>query len=217
MRHKIALALTVLTVTSQTALGAGTNLIINNRMVETTVNPEQVSGTTLVPIRVVSEEMGAEVKWDKTTQTITILKDERTITLKIGSKQGKVNDVTSTLLVAPILKNGTTMVPLRFISESLDVPVEWDNAAKTVLVNTAKTAVIGTVKLDEIDDKFIQIAEEVLSADVVCIGKFDKEGKEYYKFSPVAEVGARVIINEDAELFDSYIYEEDGTLVMFQQ
>ncbi len=217
MKHKLALALAVLTVASQGVLGATTNLIINNRMVETAVKPQQIEGTTLVPIRVVSEQMGAEVKWDNSTQTITILKDESTITLKIGSKEGRVNDTTSTLLVAPILKDGTTMVPLRFISESLDVPVEWDNIAKAVLVNTAKTAVVGTVNLNEVEDKLIKIAEDILSADVVCIGKFNKEGKDYYKFSPVGEIGARVIVNEDEELFDSYIYDAEGALVMFQQ
>ena len=217
MRHKIALVLTVLTVTSQTALGAGTNLIINNRLVETSVQPEQINGTTLVPIRVVSEQMGAEVKWDKITQTITISQEEDIITLKIGSKEGKVNGVTSALLVAPILKNGTTMVPLRFISESLEVPVSWDNVAKMVIVNTARTAAIGTINLEEIEDKIIEKAKEILCADVVCIGEFEKEGKQYYKFSTVADIGSRIIINEDEEFFDLKEYEEDGELVMFQK
>ncbi len=218
MKHKLLLGLAVLTIASQGVLGASTtNLIINNRVIETPVNPQQIEGTTLVPIRVVSEQMGAEVKWDKTTQTITILKQKSTITLKIGSKEGKVNDKTYALPVAPSLKDGTTMVPLRFISESLNVPVEWDDESKTVLVNTAKKAVVGTVDLDEIEDKFIKIAENVLAADVVCIGKFNKEGKEHYKFSTVGEIGVRVIISEDIEFFDAYKYDEDGVLVMIQR
>ncbi|ADL70142.1 copper amine oxidase domain protein [Thermoanaerobacterium thermosaccharolyticum DSM 571] len=47
-------------------------LIINGQQVYTDVPPQIVNGTTLVPIRVISETLGAKVNWDGNTQTVTV-------------------------------------------------------------------------------------------------------------------------------------------------
>lgn len=92
---------------------------------------------TLVPVRTISEELGAVVDWDKTTQTVTITKDEDTITMIIGNPTMVKNSVASTLQVAPAIKDGRTMVPLRFISENLGARVEWIAATYSIKIITS--------------------------------------------------------------------------------
>lgn len=93
---------------------------------------------TLVPVRFVSEALGATVDWEGTIQTVTIKHRANTIKLKIGESKATVNDQTKTFDTKAILQNGRTMVPLRFISETLGAQVEWiakTNTVKVILDN----------------------------------------------------------------------------------
>ncbi len=94
------------------------------------------SGRTLVPVRFVSEKLGAVVAWDQASQTVTITKGSDTINMKIGNTTVTKNGNTSKIDVAPIVSNGRTMVPLRFVSEQLGVYVEWKQATSTVVIMT---------------------------------------------------------------------------------
>ena len=110
-------------------------LIINYQQVEPTVAPVISNNTTLVPIRIISEELGSRVNWDNTKKRVTIQKGKDVIELYIGSKTAYVNGKAVTLLTTPIIKQGTTLVPIRFISEQLGAYVEWDNTEKIIMIN----------------------------------------------------------------------------------
>ena len=110
-------------------------LIINQKQVEPTVAPVISNNTTLVPIRIISEELGSKVNWDNTKKRVTIQKGKDVIELYIGSKTAYVNGKAVTLLTTPIIKQGTTLVPIRFISEQLGAYVEWDNTEKIIMIN----------------------------------------------------------------------------------
>lgn len=92
------------------------------------------NGNTMVPLRGIFEALGAKVDWNKATQTITANKDEKKITLTIGNKTAIANGVRASLNAAPKVKNGTTLVPLRFISQALGAKVRWDQENKIVLI-----------------------------------------------------------------------------------
>lgn len=89
----------------------------------------------LIPVRFVSEELGAKVLWDKANQKVTISDDKNTVTLVIGQKQIKVNGVTKELDTQAIIKDTRTFVPIRFVSEALGATVEWDSKGKSVYIN----------------------------------------------------------------------------------
>ena len=74
MRRKFVVFLATVAVSCQVVSASNINLIINGKVIESSVSPVQEQGTTLVPLRVVSEELGAKVQWDKGTQKITITK-----------------------------------------------------------------------------------------------------------------------------------------------
>lgn len=92
------------------------------------------NGNTMVPLRGIFEALGAKVHWNKATQTITAHKGENQISLTIGKKTAKANGASKTLSIAPKVKNGTTLVPLRFISQALGAKVQWDQKNEIVSI-----------------------------------------------------------------------------------
>ncbi len=106
-----------------------------------------IDGTTLVPLRVISEGLGAQVDWNESDYTVTVQDGDKTITLKIGSTDATVNGGSYTLLAAPELKDDTTMVPIRFISETLDANVEWEQETMKVTISS-KTESTELAKID---------------------------------------------------------------------
>ena len=112
-------------------------LLINGK--EVTVETPYIAGegTTLVPLRVITEAFGAEVLWEGETKTITLNYPDVTIILQIDNITAKVNDHTEELAVAPTLSaSGVTMVPLRFISETFGAEVGYNEGAITVTKST---------------------------------------------------------------------------------
>ncbi|WP_238403701.1 CotH kinase family protein [Paenibacillus paridis] len=95
------------------------------------------SGRVLVPIRGIFEALGADLKWDNAAKTITAIKDNRIIVLTIGSSTAYVNGVAVTLEAAPTILNARTVVPLRFIADSLNKETNWNSATSTVTINSA--------------------------------------------------------------------------------
>ena len=84
------------------------------------------------------ENLGADIAWDDATETVTGTKDDLTVTLKIGDTTAYVNGREVTLDVPAMLLYDRTMVPIRFVSESLGAKVDWEEASKTVFITPAK-------------------------------------------------------------------------------
>lgn len=99
------------------------------------VPPMIKDGRTLVPFRKLAEGLGAIVTYNPTDRTITLVKDENTVVLTLGSKIALVNGEEQTLDVAAQLVGSRTLVPLRFISEGLKADVKWYSDTKTIVVN----------------------------------------------------------------------------------
>lgn len=106
-------------------------------------------GSVLVPLRGVFEKLGAGVQYAGETHTITAVKGDTTVSLRLGDPNAFVNGMPHPLSVAPRMLNGSTMVPLRFVSEALGAVVKWDAVTQIVDIVTPKppdnTPVTGTV------------------------------------------------------------------------
>ncbi|WP_422879851.1 copper amine oxidase N-terminal domain-containing protein [Neomoorella humiferrea] len=89
-------------------------------------------GRTLVPLRAIFEALGADVNWDAATQTVTGTKGATIVKLTIGSTIAYVSGQAVPLDVPGKILNGRTLVPLRFISESLGAEVVYDNSRITI-------------------------------------------------------------------------------------
>jgi hypothetical protein len=85
-------------------------------------------------VRFIAESFGATVEWVKETETIVIQLDSMTITLQIDNTTAFINGRSYILDAPPIIKNGRTFVPVRFIAESFGATVEWVKETETVII-----------------------------------------------------------------------------------
>lgn len=103
------------------------------------VQPELVNNRIMVPIRVISENLGAVVEWSNSEVTIT--KQKTKIKIKPNDSQAVVNDKSVVMDVKPYLKHNRIFVPLRFIAENFDCKVSYNNS--TVTIDTAPLTIAG--------------------------------------------------------------------------
>ncbi|WP_427340504.1 copper amine oxidase N-terminal domain-containing protein [Caloranaerobacter sp. DY30410] len=108
---------------------------INGKLVEFDVPPTIINGRTLVPVRAIFEQFGLEVDWDNETRTVIGKKDGLEIKLPVDNKKAQKNDKEIELDVPATIINGRTLVPVRFIAESLGAKVDWDRESKTVIIS----------------------------------------------------------------------------------
>lgn len=91
-------------------------------------------GVTMVPFRFIGEALGAGVNFDSASRAVSYTTPAHSVILKIGSKQGTVDGRPVTFPAPAILVNGTTMVPVRVISEGLGAQVHWNQPTATVTI-----------------------------------------------------------------------------------
>ena len=82
---------------------------------------------TLVPIRIVTETLGGKVDWNGVTKEVTLNIDGKEIKMTISKTLEKYG-------VAPVIIDGRTFVPVRFVADELGATVAWDDATKTVTI-----------------------------------------------------------------------------------
>ena len=97
--------------------------------------PYTKNDTTLVGFRAILEKLGAAVSWDENTNTVTAVKNDTEIKLTIGSDTAYVNGEAVSLLAAPEITGGSTMIPVRFIAEQLGMSVDWNESTKLITIN----------------------------------------------------------------------------------
>ncbi len=95
-------------------------------------------GRTVVPIRAIVEALGGTVSWNPENREVDVALGDKTVSLWIGKNQAKVGwmfkPIDKDPNVKPIIINGRTMLPLRFVAESLGCSVDWDPATKTITI-----------------------------------------------------------------------------------
>ncbi|MBS4006921.1 MAG: hypothetical protein KGZ45_00605 [Clostridium sp.] len=123
---------------------------VDGRELAMDVPPTVRNGRTLVPMRAIFEALGARVSWEAQTKKITGTRGTTVITLYIGRTSAIVNGRTVPLDVPPLIINGRTLVPTRFIAENLGAQVVWDsnNRLVTIRSGTAQTNQ-GTITLPD--------------------------------------------------------------------
>jgi competence protein ComEC len=104
--------------------------------------PVIVAGRTLVPIRVVIEAFGGSVAWESSTRKVTVGLGTNSLNLWIDKPQASLNGRTLAIdsaspAVVPVITNGRTMLPLRFVAESLGIDVQYEATTKMITLTFA--------------------------------------------------------------------------------
>lgn len=112
------------------------HLMVNGNLLQSDVSPKVVNGRTLVPVRVIAESLGMKIKWNDDERKVTINNDQMSLQLTIQNRNAIVNGKVIPMELSPILDHGRTLVPLRFIGETLGLSVGWDALSRVALVNS---------------------------------------------------------------------------------
>jgi len=132
------LLIVILVVSTLAVVSASTEreiFVINDgEMVRFDVQPQIINDRTMVPMRAIYEAMGATVSWDETTQTASGTKDGVTVSMTIGNPEMSVNGETLLMDAPPVIIDGRTLAPARFVAEAFGSNVEWDTNARLVMI-----------------------------------------------------------------------------------
>ncbi|MCY9703502.1 family 10 glycosylhydrolase [Paenibacillus alvei] len=113
-------------------------IFVNNKQLRTDVAPYLMPGknVTMLPFRAVGEATGASVDWDQANRKVEFRKDGHTIRLTIGDSNAEVDGQNVSLDVSASMRTGRTMVPLRFISESVGLKVDWNQQERIITIGS---------------------------------------------------------------------------------
>lgn len=100
------------------------------------VKVDNIKGNVMIPIRVVSENLGFDVRWDKSSRSVTVSSSDKSVRMVVGNAQAELDGELVDLNLPPVLSGDTTLVPLRFVSQQMGLDVKWDNAAKAVYLTS---------------------------------------------------------------------------------
>lgn len=97
-------------------------------------------GYTMVPIRFVAERLGCQVVWDDAAKKVTVKNGANVVDFTVGVKTMIKDDRIKEIPVAPAIEDDRVYVPLRAVSEGMDIDVTWNEMTRTVSVYSAAAA-----------------------------------------------------------------------------
>lgn len=134
-----------------------------------------VNGRTQVPLRVVMEQYGCDVKWDSMSSTAIITKGSTTVTVPIGKSYITVNGKNVPMDTAALVQDGHTYLPIRAVLEAFGANVKWDNGK--VSVTSASAGGFDNIYVDDDGDLIFELANgSKINAGSVSSGKNGKDG-----------------------------------------
>lgn len=185
MKKKLILGASILALAIPTFVSANSNirLWMKGNFVKSDVAPYIQQDRTMVPLRVISENLGKKVLWDSANRSVQISDDYGSV-LYLTIDKKEINDFGGgkgkriILDVAPSIKDDRTFVPLRAIAEAFGEKVDWDNDKRVVVIGEGYDT--KKIKNDEKNK-----AEDYLGLDYLynkdMAGKSDEEKAIYEK------------------------------------
>lgn len=107
---------------------------LNNEFLVFDVPAKIISDRTMVPLRFIFEKLNAKVTWVDETREIILKGDDTDITLQIDSNIALVNGEETEIDVPPVIDNGKTLIPIRFLAENLGYDVEWNQEQQMAVI-----------------------------------------------------------------------------------
>ncbi len=120
------------------------SLVVNNQLLDPPLSPIVFNDRALVPVREIFEEVGATVNYIGDTQTIEVFNDDSYVRLRINDNVAYINGDRTNIpdnvvpkLIAKVGGETKTMVPVRFISETIGLDVEFNANDGAIIIDSA--------------------------------------------------------------------------------
>lgn len=120
------------------------SLTVNGKSVETQVPPTIIDGRTMVPVRDIFEACGANVTWDPATKKITGSKGGKNVVMQVGSNKLYMNSSVATMDCTPVIIEGRTLAPARYVALGFGGTTQWDALNKVVVITGVTTPTVET-------------------------------------------------------------------------
>jgi len=130
MLSGIVLALSVASASLPAYASSDIRIVMEGVEIAADVKPEVKNNRTMVPLRIISENLGATVNWSGSE--VTLAKRGRNVTIDLESGTTVIDGTKMALDARPYARNNRTMVPLRFLAEALGSRVHYGNSTVTV-------------------------------------------------------------------------------------
>ncbi len=112
------------------------NVTVNGQSLQSDVKPfVNADGRTMLPIRAISEALGAQVQWDEATKTATLTLGDKTVKVPVGQSTIDVNGNPVPMDTSAVVKDGRTLLPVRAVGEALGAKIGWDQQSGTVSID----------------------------------------------------------------------------------
>ncbi|MGS0764609.1 stalk domain-containing protein [Syntrophomonas curvata] len=132
---------------AQAAGGSDLTILVNGEKIEYDVAPVIEKDRTMVPLRALAESLGAEVEWLEQQNQVIVSKNDCHIKLTIGEPEAYVNGQKAELEAPARIIGNRTLVPLRFIGESLNAEVNWLPAERKISVEIDRSVEPGAANI----------------------------------------------------------------------
>lgn len=198
MKKALILALMLSLAFSSAVFGADVSIMLNGRILEpkdvngSPAPPFISDGTTYLPVRALAEAMSVAVEWDNETRTV-FLGEKGDAAPKLGEQVNiyvngvKLNPTDANgNAVPPIIKDGSTYLPVRAVAQSFAKKVDWDGETSTVLINDS--SLIDESKTYKI---LLHSTQSVIApsgdagGNALLTEVFDGDARQIWKFVPV--------------------------------
>lgn len=133
------------------------SLKVDGETVVTDVPPVIIKERTLIPARAVFESMGSQVKWNEEARLVEVGLGTSTVQLTIDSKIAFVNGVQVPMEVPAMILDDRTLIPVRFVAESLKCAVDWHDLSRTVILASPEinaNTTISAISFEEDSERY---------------------------------------------------------------
>ncbi len=180
------------------------NMMVDGTVVQPDVPPVIVKERTLVPARAVFEKMGATVTWDEDARIVEITMGTSKTLLTIDSDTAFVNGASVVMEVPAMIIGDRTMIPVRFVGESLSCGVAWDPDSRTVSLTSPviqEKTPISSIEFKEKSDYY----------RVTIVGEGVIEGYKSFAYESPERFGVD-IRNASLEIEDDAVNTDGGMI-----
>lgn len=109
-------------------------MIDGEKFVDPNLPAVSIDGRTMLPMRGICQKLGGEVTWNEAAQQVYVVTPTHTAVFEIGKKTGYKNGQPFIMDVAPMIINDRTVLPVRALTQALDVNLKWDDPSRTVYI-----------------------------------------------------------------------------------
>ena len=107
-------------------------MIDGQKFVDPNLPAVSIDGRTMLPMRGICQELGGQVTWNESARQVYVVTDTHTVVFEIGKTTGYTNGKAFTMDVAPMIINDRTVLPVRALTQALDVNLKWDDPTRTI-------------------------------------------------------------------------------------